>query len=401
LKEGSHTVGSPNQYTRRALAAVQVALAFSLVVSSGLLLRSFVSMMNTNPGFKPEGALTAFIELPTVRYGEAAATNFYRRAAERVRSIPAVREAAFSSDLPWTNYDENTSFSIVGRQFPEGEGPEARYHFITHGYTRAIGTPLVAGRDLTLSDVPDAPLVVILNEAAARKYWKTPEGAVGARLNLWGAERTVAGVIGDVRDLPWHDGAVPALYFPQPQMWYPQPMFLIVRSDLEHASIVDSVRRAVREIDPELPLASIQPLEAVAGAAIATRRLALWLVTTFGLTAPLLAIIGIYGVVAQDVAQRTREFGVRQALGATRSDIVRLVVSSGTLMICAGLAGGVALAVGSTRLMITLLYGIAPLDPVTFAAVAAILMTAAAGAVYVPARRATRISAVAALRALE
>jgi putative ABC transport system permease protein len=362
-------------------------------------MRSFVSMINTAPGFRPRGAITASVELPAARYDLNAAADFYRRAAERVRALPGVREAAFSSDLPWTGYDENTSFSIVGRRFPDREGPEARYHFMTDGYLRATGTALVAGRDLTRADVKDAPLVVLLNEAAARKYWTTPEAAVGARLNLWGAERTVAGVMGDVRDAPWHDRAVPALYFPQPQAWYPQPMLLIARSDVDPASIVDPIRRALQEIDPELPLANVRPLETVAGAAIATRRLTLWLVTTFGVTALFLAVVGIYGVMAQAVSQRRHEFGVRQALGATRGDIIRLVFSSGATMTVAGLAAGVVLALGSTRLLASLLYAVTPLDPATFAGVAAVLVAAAVGAAYLPARRATRISAATALRA--
>ena len=402
LKEDVRTIaGSAHQRLRRALAAAEVALAFVLVVSSGLLLRSFVSIVASNSGFQPRGAITASVELPTVRYDTSAAADFYRRAADRLRALPGVRDVAFSSDLPWTGYDENTSFSIVGRQFPDGEGPEARYHFITDGYTRATGTPLVAGREVTRSDVKDTPLVVLVNEAAARKYWKAPDAAVGARLNLWGAERTVAGVIGDVRDMPWHDRAVPALYFPQPQTWYPQPMFLIARSDVDPASMVDSIRRALREIDPELPLANLRPLDTVAGAAIATRRLTLWLVAAFGLTALFLAVVGIYGVMAQAVGQRKHEFGVRQALGATRGDIMRLVFSSGAGMTAAGLLAGVALALGSTRLLVSLLYDVTPLDPATFAGVAVVIVAAAAGAAYVPARRATRISAATALRAAE
>jgi predicted permease len=402
LKDGVRTIaGSSHQRMRRGLAAVQVALAFVLVVSSGLLLRSFVSMITTNPGFDPRGVLTASVELPTARYDTSAAADFYRRTAERVRAIPGVRDAAFSSDLPWTNYDENTSFAIPGRTFPAGEGPEARYHFITHGYTRATGTPLIAGRDLTPADTREAPRVVLLNEAAARKYWSSPEAAIGARVNLWGAARTVAGVIGDVRDMPWHGRSVPALYFPQPQEWYPQPMLLIARSELEPASIAEPIRRAVREIDPELPLANVLPLEAVAGAALATRRLALWLVAAFGSMALLLAVVGIYGVMAQAVGERKHEFGVRQALGATHGDIMRLVLSSGAVLIVVGLAGGIALALGSTRLLATLLYGVTPLDLSTFAAVAVILAGAAAGAAYLPARRATRISAAAALRAAD
>ena len=402
LKEGLRSIaGSPHQSMRRVLAAAQVALAFALVVSGGLLLRSFVAMIATNPGFEPGGALTASVELPTARYEAAAATEFYRRASERVRALPGVQEAAFGSDLPWTNYDENTSFSIVGRQFPADEGPEARYHFITPAYIRATGTPLVAGRSFTSSDTKDAPRVVLLNEAAARKYWSTPEAALGARLNLWGAQRTVAGVIGDVRDMPWHVRSVPALYFPQSQEGNPQPMFLIVRSRVDPMSIADAVRLALREIDPELPLANVQPLDAVAGAAIATRRLALWLVATFGLTALLLAIVGVYGVMSQAVSERRREFGVRQALGATRSDIMRAVFASGALVIAVGLLAGLALALGSTRLLTSLLYGVTPLDPSTFAGVAMILVAAAGGAVYLPARRATRIGAAAALRGVD
>ena len=393
LKEGGRTVaGSPHRRVQHILAGVQVALAFLLVVSSGLLLRSFVAMIETNPGFRPEGVMTASVELPTARYDRSAATEFFRRAAERIRVLPGIEAAVFSSDLPWTGYDENTGFDIIGRAPSGGEGPEARYHFMTDGYTRATGTRLVAGRDLTSADVANAPLVVLLNEAAARKYWRSPEAAIGARLDLWGSERTVVGVIGDVRDMPWHERAAPALYFPQAQMWYSQPMILVARATVPPTSTVEAIRRAFREIDPQLPLASIRPLESVAGAAIATRRLTLWLVGTFGLTSLFLALVGIYGVMAQGVGQRRHEFGVRQALGATRADIMRLVFSSGAVMTCAGLTAGLALAVGLTRLLASLLYEVSPLDLRTFAAVAA------AVAAYLPARRATRISAAVALR---
>jgi putative ABC transport system permease protein len=399
LKEGSRaTSGSAPQRTRCALAAAEVALAFVLVVSSGLLLRSFVSMVTRDPGFQPQGAMTASIELPTALYDEAASREFFRRARERVRALPGVREAAFGSDLPWSNYDENTSFSIVGRSSEKDEGPEARYHFITAGFLRSTGTPLLAGRDLEVSDAEGAPLVVLMNEAAARKFWTTPAAAVGARVSLWGKERTVAGVIGDVQDMPWHERSVPALYFPQPQTWYPQRMFLIARTDVALPSVVESIRRALAEIDPQLPLANVRPLESVAAAATATRRLTLWLVAAFGLTSFFLAVVGIYGVMAQAVGQRRQEFGVRQALGATPRDILRLVFSSGAGMTLAGLAVGVALALGSTRLLASLLYGVTPLDPATFVGVAAVLMGAAAGAIYLPARRATRISPAIALR---
>jgi len=242
---------------------------------------------------------------------------------------------------------------------------------------------------------------LLINESLARKYWKTPEAAAGVRVKLWGVERTIVGVIGDVRDMPWHDRAAPALYFPLAQTWYAQPMFLIVRTSVEPSSIVEPARRALREIDPELPLANVRALETVAGAATATRRLTLWLVLTFGLTALVLAVVGIYGVMAQAVGQRTHEFGVRQALGATRGDILRLVFASASVMIVAGLATGASLALFSTRLLSSLLYGVTALDAATFGVVAIILTAAAFGASYLPARRATRISAASALRAAD
>jgi predicted permease len=402
LSIGGRTIaGSPHQRVRRLLASVQLALAFVLVVASGLLLRSFAAMTDTDPGFEAASTIAASIELPTARYDAAASREFFRRARERVLALPGIREAAFTSDLPWTGYDENTSFTIVGRSAREGDGPEARYHFATPGYTGATGTRLVAGRDLTIDDTDTAPRVILVNESAARKYWESPAAAVGARLNLWGRERTIAGVIGDVRDMPWHDRAAPALYFPQTQAWYPQPMFLVVRTRIDPASTVEAIRGAVRELDPGLPFAGIRTLDSVAGAALATRRLTLWLVSIFGVTALFLALVGIYGVMAQAVGRRRQELGVRQALGATRADIVRLVMASAAAMTGAGLAAGVALAIGSTGVLASLLYQVEPLDPATFATAGGALVLAAALAAYVPARRATRIDAATALRSSE
>jgi predicted permease len=400
LKEGGRTLaGGAHQRTGKALAATEIALAFVLVVSSGLLLKSFVKMVTKDPGFRPQGAITASLELPTAKYDRAGAAEFHRRAQERIQALPGIRAVTFSSDLPWTGYDENTGFEIVGRQFPEGEDPEARYHFLTPGYPGTTGTPLVAGADFGPEDRNDAPNVVLLNEAAARKYWQTPQAAVGARLSLWGTERTVKGVIGNVADLPWHDRAVPALYFPQAQAWYPQPMFVIVRTDVDPTTLAGGIRRALREIDPELPLANVQRLESVAAGALATRRLTLWLVAAFGATSLLLATVGIYGVMAQAVGQRRHEFAIRQALGATRSNLMKLVFTSAAWMALGGLACGVALALGATRLLVTFLYGVTPFDSTTFVAVAAALLVVAAGAVYGPARQGTRTTTVASLRA--
>jgi predicted permease len=403
LKQGGRSVaGGAHQRMRRSLVGIEVALAFVLVVSSGLLLRSFVSMLDTDPGFVPEDAMTASIELPTARYPtELEVRAFFARALEAVRAIPGVRDAGFGSDLPWTGYDENTGFAIVGRPEDRDDGPEGRYHFITSGYLRATGIPLVAGRDISDADDAGAPAVILVNESLARKYWSAPGAAVGARVKIWGRERTIAGVIGDVRDMPWHQAAAPALYYPQPQQWHPQRMLLIVRSSADPGSLAEGVRRAVRAIDPALPLASVMPLESVAGAAIAARRLTLWLVGAFGVTALFLAVVGIYGLMAQGVRQRTHEFGVRQALGATRGDIMRLVLSSSAMLTVGGLAAGVLLALAATRLFASMLYGVKAVDPATFGVVTLLLLAAALGAAYLPAQRATRVNPAEALRTTE
>ena len=244
--------------------------------------------------------------------------------------------------------------------------------------------------------------MILVNESLARKYWSTPNAAVGARVQIWGRERTVAGVIGDVRDMPWHRSAVPALYFPQPQQWHPQRMLLVVRSSSgDPGTLMESIRRVMSGIDPALPLASVRPLESVAGAAIAVRRLTLWLVGTFGVTAFFLAVVGIYGVMAQAVRQRSHEFGVSQALGATQSDILRLVLSSGAILTAAGLVSGAALSFAATRLFASMLYSVSATDPGTFAGVTVLLLVAALAAIYLPARRATKVSPANALRATE
>jgi len=400
LKEGGRTVaGSPHQRLRHVLAGAQVALAFVLVVAGGLLLRSFISVLQADAGFRAEGALSASLELPTARYEtQARAAEFFNRALERIRVLPGVQSAAIGSDLPWTGYDENTGFSIVGRQFADGEEPEGRYHFITAGYASATGIAVLAGRELSASDTADAPMTVLLNGSAAQKYWGSAQAAVGARIKIWGRERTVAGVIGDVRDLPWDEHVTPAVYFPVPQTWSPQRMFLVARSATAPEAMVDPIRRIIADLDPELPLANVKPLAAVAYGALATRRLTLSLVTTFGIIALFLAVVGIYGLIAQSVGQRVQEFGVRQALGATQRDLVWLVLSKATVLTVAGLVGGLLLSLASTRLVASLLYGVGRADPLTFSVVTGLLLVTAVIASYLPARRATRVSPATALR---
>jgi predicted permease len=396
LKTGGRTVSQ--QGLRRTLAGVELALAFVLVVSATLLLRSFVALVRTDPGFKSAGVLTATVGLPAVRYETKNAVAFYDRVAAQLRTLPGVQFAGFTSDLPWSGYDENSNFGIVGRSFSDNHDPEGRYHFVTPGVMRALGIPLVAGRDLTAGDTADAPAVVLINERLARLYWTSGEAAIGAQLDLWGAKRTVVGVVGDVRDQPADERAAAAFYFPQAQQWYSQDMVLAVRTAGDPLSLAEPLRRIVHDADPEIPLANVQPLDAVARAAMSARSFTLSLVAVFGGASLFLAVVGVYGVMAQGVAQRAREFGLRQALGAAPSDILRLVLSNGLAIGAVGVLTGLALAFVSTRWMASLLYHVKPIDPWTFGAVAALVFSVAAAASYIPARRATRIDPMVALR---
>ena len=400
LQGGRGAPGGAQHRMRRALVAAEVALAFVLVVTGGLLLRSFSSLLRVDPGFRPDHVLTAVVNLPRARYRDTAAADaFFDRLTERVRALPGVRAAGASSDLPWTGYDENTSFGIVGRKFPDGESPEARYHFLTPGFIGALGLPLRAGRDLSAADGAEAPPVVLINEATARQFWGDAQSAVGARLNLW-SERpaTVVGVIGDLKDVPSADRLPGGVYFPQAQQWYPQDMFITIRTDSDPLLLTEPLLRVVHDLDPELPLASMRTLDDITTAAFAPRRFTLALVAAFGVSALFLAVVGVYGVMAQAVGQRVREFGVRQALGARPSDILRLVLSGGAMMGIIGLAAGVVIALPVTRLARSLLFRTSPADPLTLVSVAALLLLSTLAASYIPARKATRTDPATALR---
>jgi putative ABC transport system permease protein len=395
---GRGSVGTGYRTTRGVLVAAEIALAFVLVVGAGLLVRSFTKLSAVDHGFVPEGVLTARFSLPAARYKDAAsATAFYQRLRAGILAVPGVEEAGLATDLPWTGYDENTTLQIVGRTFPPDEAPSARFHMATPGYFRALRVPVVAGRDIAESDTAEAPAVVVINERFARRHWKGPADAVGARLNLWGRERAVVGVVGDVKDTPWAGDAEPAFYFPQAQQSFGD-ILLAARTGGDPASLVEPIARVVRELDPALPLADVASLESVAGEVFAARRFLLTLVGMFALAALFLAVVGVYGVMAHAVGARAQEFGVRLALGATGADIGRLVLRSGAAIAAGGAAAGALLASAATRLLGANLYAVSPLDPMTFAAVGVLLVGAALAAAWVPARRATRVDPAEVLR---
>jgi predicted permease len=403
LKEGGRSSASGRQrLLRDALVVAEVALALVLLVGAGLLMRSFWKLQQADPGFSPEGVLTASLFLPGARYGEAPkVAAFQQQLLERLAALPGVQSVGLTSDLPWTGYDENASFNIEGKTFPRNDAPSGRYHFVSPDYFRAIGVPLLTGRFFNNADQLDSQPVVLINQALAERYW-SGENAVGKRFTFSSTPKerdwfTVVGVVGDVKDFPHSPAAAPAFYWATMQQT-PRQIILAVRAGAQPLGLIEAVQNEVRALDNDLPLAEVMTLETVAGTAVAGRRLTLWLVGFFALTALALATVGIYSVLSYLVAQRTHEIGVRMALGAQTRDVLKLVIRQGMTLVLLGVTLGLAAAFALTRSMKGLLFDVGATDPLTFALVAMLLALAALLACYIPARRATKVDPMVALR---
>jgi predicted permease len=399
LKEGSRgsSGGSRQNRLRGFLVIAEVSLAFVLLIGAGLLVRTFFYLQKADPGFNPERVLTATIDLPFARYstGREAAT-FYRELLGRLAALPGVQGAAATSDLPWTGYDENTSFGIEGRQFSDDEHPSAQYHFASADYFRTLGIPLLAGRFFNEADNSDAPYVIVINKSMADRYW--PEGdAVGKRVRLWGETRTIAGIIGDLKDSPGELRAKPGFFFPLSQQ--PQSnMVLLLRTHGEPTNLLGALRSEIAALDKDLPLSDVNTLEQITRSAVARTRFTMLLLSVFAGVALLLAAVGIYGVMSYSVTQRTHEIGIRVALGAQRRDVIGLISRQGMMLALAGLGAGLIASLALTRLMSTLLFGVSATDPITFAGTAMLLTGVALGACLVPAWRAMKMDPMDALR---
>jgi putative ABC transport system permease protein len=402
LKEGGRSSSGQRRKLRDVLVITEVALALALLAGAGLLLRSFWKLQQTDPGFNPERILTASISLPGAHYQEASkALAFQQQLLERLAALPGVQSTGLTSDLPWTGYDENVGFAIEGKTFPPNDGPSARYHFVSADYFRTIGVPLIAGRFFNNDDKQNTRLVVLINRAMAERYWPG-ENAVGKRFTFSSQPEekdwfSIVGIIGDVKDYPHSPIVVPAVYWPTTQQTQRQ-FILAMRSNAEPARLADALRNEVRALDKELPLAEVKTLETIAATAVAGRRFTLWMVGLFALTATGLAAVGIYSVLSYMIAQRTHEIGIRMALGAQLSDVLKLIIRQGMALVLAGLALGLASAFALTRLIRGLLFEVSATDPIAFALATALLALVALLACYVPARRATKVDPLIALR---
>ena len=406
LHEGGRTLtsGRHQQRLRSALVISEVTLACVLLIGAGLMLRSLLKQMHLDPGFQQDHVLTATLSLPEADYKDGEPVVLFCQEMMRdLEALAGVQAAGAGSDLPWTGWDENTSFDIEGRQPPPNTFFHARYHVATPDYFRALGTPLVAGRYFTDGDKNhDAPLVVAINEAMAKKYWPG-EDAVGKRITFEDHPKekdwmTVVGVVGDVKDKPNSPAAAPGLWWPHAQAPF-HDVAVVVRFKGDPAAMTTALRDEVHRLNPGLAIAHVQRMDQIVEESVAAPRMEFVLVGLFGALAIVLAGIGTYGVIAYTVSQRTTEFGLRMALGAQRGDLMRMVLSQGARLVVPGAAIGVLLALALGRAMKSLIYGVRPNDPATFVAVAGIVVVVALLASYIPARRAAKADPMRALRA--
>ena len=406
LKQGGQKLGTGTSHARlrSALVVTQVALALVLVVASGLLVRTFYQLLASDGGFRSEHVLTFQVSLSGAEYPDRAAiAGFYQRALPALRSIAGVQSAGVTEAVPMGGATEAGVMRVVGRVYRKSDPPPiVNYTVVSPGLFSALGTPILRGRDVADSDVLAAPPVAIVNRALARLDWPNQD-PIGRQV-LVPSQRipaTVIGVVADIKHSSMREVPGPEMFEPYTQDVWPSLalMQVVIRTSAEPAAIIQSARDAFRQIDPGVPLAKVTTLADLTSTAMAGERFSMLLVASFGLLAVLLAAVGIYGIISYSVGQRTREIGIRMALGAERAQVFGSIIRHGLRLTGLGILIGVAAALGIGKLLGSFLYGVSAADPATFAAVAAFLALIAVGASYLPARRAASIDPVEALRA--
>ncbi len=394
---GTRTAG------RGVLVIVEVALAVVLVIGAGILLKSLSRLLAVDVGLDTGNVMTFSLKLPEAKYPVPprrdyprwpAATNFYTAALEQLQSVPGVRSAAIGMNHPlargWTSQIE-----VVGQPATEGPKDEVRIRAVTPAYFETLGIPLQRGRGLSRDDRGDTPFVIVINEALARRYFSGEE-PVGRQLTLWGQPRTIVGVVKGERFGGPQAEVEPALYPPLAQM----PMSdvtLIVRANSDPAAVMSAVRGMMRTLDPDIALYDVEMLDETLGSTLATPRFQAILITSFGAIALLLAAIGLYALISYQVQQRTNEIGIRLALGATRAEVARLVLSRAFALALTGIALGLAVALATGRFLQALVFQVSTNDPAIYATVPLLLVVIALAATWIPTRRAIRLDPAVAL----
>ena len=402
LKEsGRGTAGAGGRF-RNALVVAEVSLTLMLLIGAGLLLKSFWRLRQVDPGFKAENVLSMQLAPPVTVYSEAPRKRaFYGQVIERIKSLPGVNAVGAIHLLPMGGRNWNPKLTVEDHPLPPGaELPSVDWRLITPGYFQAMGIRLVKGRWFTESDNEKAPKVAVINETLARKYWPNDDPIEkqiksGFEGKNWAS---IVGVVGDVKEqgleLPTHL----EMYRPYEQVSFPSSLILMVRTEADPTALAVAIRKEVWSVDKDVPIADLQPLTQVISESLAARRSTMLLLAAFAGLALLLGAVGIYGVMSYAVTQRTNEIGIRMALGAQTRDVLKLVVRNGMTLTLIGVGVGLAGALALTRLMTSLLFGVAPTDAATFMTVSVGLIVVALLACYLPARRATKVDPLVALR---
>ena len=404
IKEGAR--GSASRSSRMlgdAFVISQIALSLILLISAALLVRSFRNLVSVDPGFSAHNVLSATLSLPELRYREEVQVRaFYNQLLDRVQRLPGVSSAALCQVVPFSGGGGGYAFTVEGYQPKQGEPTRDTWRrSVTPDYFATMGIKILKGRPFETNDREASPLVAIVDEKLAREYWPNEE-PIGKRLRLGGATSkapwlTIVGVVSSVKNRRLDEDAKFYVYQPFSQ-WAPRETSIVVRTTIDPTSMTASVRSQVAALDAELPLFNITTVDDSVTRSVSTKRLSTGLLLAFAVTALLLAVIGIYGVISLNVSNRTNEFGIRLALGAQPRNVLRLVLAQGMRVTTIGVAVGIGAALLLTRLMETLLFGVTPTDPFTFIGVAGLLALSALLAAYIPARRATKVDPMVALR---
>jgi predicted permease len=396
--EQASVVGGTRARLRSGLVVSQVALSLLLLVSAGLLARSVRAAATMDPGFNAQGLLIASVDLYANGYTPANGRQFYADALEKLAALPSVKSVTLARRAPLGFGGSSSSTLVVdGYTPPEPHQPAWAFtHVVGPDYFRTLQARLLRGRDFFPADAQGAAAVAIVDQEMARRYWGERD-PIGTRIELYGSPRTVVGVAGPMKHRTLTEKPGPHVFVPVAQVYQPL-MALMLRVDGDPLSVAPAALEQIRALDAQLPVFGVFPLDQFAQAASFQQRMAGSFLAAFGVLALALAAVGLYGVLAYTVGQRTREFGIRMALGCGRGGVFKLVLRHGLLLTAVGVAVGTAGALGATRLLGRLLLGVSPTDPLTFTGVAVSLMTVAALACALPARRATRIDPAVALR---
>ena len=406
LKEGGRdaATGASGKRLRSVLVMAEVAISLVLLIGAGLLINSFMRLRNVDPGFRADNLLTMKIVLPEPKYREFERRQaFYTDLIQRVESLAGVKSAAVTTNLPLYRQGNSISVRIEGRPDPPpGQEQIVVTRIISPRYFDTMTIPLLSGRNLTDQDMATSPNVAVISEAMARRFWPN-EDPVGKRF-AGGRVRSdedwinVIGVVKDVRQFELTAEPRPQMYISYRQAGFFAPRDLVVKTDVDPSSMAATVRKAVWEIDKDQPVSDIRTMEEILAESIARQRFSMLLLAIFAGVALVLAGVGIYGVMSYSVAQRTHEIGIRMALGAQTGAVLKLAVGHGMKLVIAGIVIGLIAAFALTRLMSTLLFGVTATDPTTFTLISLLLIAVAAVASYTPARRATKVDPIIALR---